>query len=147
MLSIIITHHQTPVLLKLCLKSIKENIGELKHEIIVADSQSKEKDQEMIKEKFPQVKFISFSKNVGYAKIVNAGIKKSEGNYLLILNADIIIFKEAIQQLINFLEKNPQIGLVGPQLLTFTNQIQDSCFRFPTIGTILVRRTFFGKLA
>jgi len=146
MLSIIITHHQTPVLLKICLKSIKENIGQLEHEIIVVDSQAELINQDLIKEKFPSVRFISFSENLGYAKIVNKGIESSRGEYLLILNADVIILKESINRLLEFIKSHSQVGIVGPQLLTFSNFVQSSCFRFPNIGAILARRTFLGKL-
>jgi len=146
MLSIIVTHHRTPALLKLCLKSIKENIGDFKYEIIVVDSQAEKETQDLIKEKFPQIKFISFLKNVGYAKIVNAGIRAVQGEYVLILNADILVFKEAVAQLLKFIQSHPQVGIVGPQLLTFSHQIQNSCFRFPSIGVILARRTFLGRL-
>ena len=154
MLSIIITHHRTPVLLKLCLKSIKENIGplanaqgkQIEHEIIVVDSQAEPETQDLIKEKFPSVRFISFPKNVGYAKIVNKGIESSQGEYLLILNADIIVLKESINRLLEFIQSHPQVGLVGPQLLTFSNFVQDSCFCFPNIGAIIARRTFLGRL-
>ncbi len=154
MLSIIVTHHQTPVLLKLCLKSIKENIGsfgmspneQFRYEIIIVDSQADQEIQESIKEKFPTVQFISFSKNVGYAKIVNEGIKATQGEYILILNADIIVLDKAISRLWEYLEKHPDVGIVGPQLLTFSNQIQGSCFSFPSLGAIIARRTFLGKL-
>lgn len=146
MLSIIITHHQTLALLKLCLKSIKENIGALEHEVIVVDSQSKKSTRELIKEESPKVKIIHFSKNVGYAKIVNAGLKTAKGEYILILNADIIILKESISKMLEFIENHPEVGIVGPQLLTFSNQPQNSCFRFPSLGVILARRTFLGKL-
>ncbi|MFH1966366.1 MAG: glycosyltransferase family 2 protein [Patescibacteria group bacterium] len=145
-LSIIITHYQTPVLLKLCLKSIQENIGQLDHEIIVADSQSKKETNDLLKEEFPQVKLISFLKNVGYAKLVNEGIKIAQGDYLFIINHDIIILKDAIPKMLDYMEKNSQVGIIGPQLLTFSNQSQISCFRFPTISTIIARRTFLGKL-
>ena len=146
MLSIIITHHKTPVLLKLCLKSIKENIGELEYETIIGDSESDREVRAEIQEKFPAIKFITFKKNIGYAKIVNAGLELAKGEYILILNADIIILKGAIERLLNFLKERPLVGLVGPQLLTFTNKVQDSCFHFPTLGAILARRTFLGKL-
>ncbi|MBL7155456.1 MAG: glycosyltransferase family 2 protein [Candidatus Portnoybacteria bacterium] len=150
MLSIIITHHRTPVLLKLCLKSIKENIGQFEHEIIVVDSQAEPVNQDLIKEKFPSIRFISFSKNLGYAKIVNKGIESSQGEYLLILNADIIVLKESINRLLEFIKGHPRVGIVAPQLLTFTNEVQSSCFRHPDfwgfMGFIAARRTFLGKL-
>ncbi len=146
MLSIIITHHQTPVLLKLCLKSIEENVGQFDYEIIIVDSESRPETEELIKDKFAQAKLISFSKNVGYAKIVNEGLKTAQGKYVLILNADVIILKESLRRLWEYLEQYPDVGIVGPQLLTFSNQVQNSCFHFPSLGAIMARRTFFSKL-
>lgn len=147
MLSIIITHHRAPVLLKLCLKSIQENIGRIEREIIIVDSQSEQETRELIRDGFPQVKIIPFSKNLGYAKIVNKGIKESRGEYILILNADIIITEKSVERLLEFIQDNPRVGIVGPQLLSFSNEVQNSCFRFPTIGAIIARRTFLGKLS
>ena len=146
MLSIIITHHQTPALLKLCLKSIRDNIGDIEHEIIIAESESRVKDQQEIQEVFGEVNFISFEENLGYAKLVNSGLRQTKGEYILILNADIIVLKGAIKEMLQFIEEHPLVGMVGPQLLTFANKVQPSCFHFPTLGAILARRTFLGKL-
>lgn len=136
-LSIIITHHRTPELLALCLKSIQENIGDVKHEIIVVDSESKKEIQ--------APKVVAFKKNLGYSKIVNAGIKQAKGDYILILNADIVVLKDSIQEMIKYMEENPDIGILGPQLLDSSDNIQISCFTNPSLGTILARRTLFGK--
>jgi len=46
MISIVITHHQTPELLYLCIKSIKHTIKNIKHEIIVVDSEAIDKTKE-----------------------------------------------------------------------------------------------------
>ncbi len=147
MISFVITHCQTPVLLKLCLKSIKDNVGDLNYEIIVSDSQAGKSIRELIEEKFPQVKYLPFPKNVGYAKLVNKGIKFSKGEYILILNADILILKDTVKQMVEYMEENPEVGIIGPRLLTFSNQPQVSCFRFPTISAIVARRTFLKRLS
>jgi len=146
MLSIIITHHRTPILLKLCLKSIKESIGQIEHEIFIVDSEAEKETQELIKENFSKIQFVSFEKNVGYAKLVNSGLKKSRGEYILFLNADILVSQNSISRLIEYLEENNQVGIVGPRLLTFNHLPQNSCFRFPTIGGFIARRTFLGKI-
>lgn len=145
-LSIIITHHNTPELLDLCVKSVKETINNLPYEIIVVDSESGEKTEELIREKYPEIKLIAFKKNLGYSKAVNAGIKEAVGGYILILNADIIILDSAVSEMIKFMEKNPAVGIVGPQLLDFNNNIQVSCFSNPTPKAIFARRTFWGKI-
>lgn len=128
MLSIIITHHKTPELLDLCLNSIKETIGNIKHEIVIVDSEFQEKTKEIISDKYPEVKFLPFKKNIGYSKIVNAGLKKVKGDYVLILNADIIVLNGAIPQMLKFLKENSKVGMVAPQLLDFYGQYSNFMF-------------------
>ncbi len=143
MLSIIVTHYRTPALLKSCLKSIKENIDGIEYELIILDSQSEKKTRDMIEEEYPQAKIIHFSENVAnYGKLVNSGIEVAKGDYVLILNHDIVVLGDAIKKLIEYMEENSRVGIIGPQLLTFSNEVQKSCFRFPTISSVLVRRTF-----
>jgi GT2 family glycosyltransferase len=144
-LSIIITHHKTPELLCLCLKSIKDNVKKIPYEIIVVDSESDGSAQELIQEKFFKVKFISFKKNLGYSKIVNTALKKVKGDYILIINADIIVLNSAVSEMLSFMKKNPDVGVVAPQLLDFTNNVQVSCFSKPSFKAIIARRTFLGK--
>lgn len=146
MLSIIITHHKTPELLDLCLKSIKDTVKNIKKEIIVVDSESKEEIEELLREKHPGVKYIPFKKNVGYSKLVNAGLRKVKGDYILILNADIIILEGSISGMLKYMKNHPRVGILAPQLLDFTNNVQISCFSEPSLGAILARRTFLGKL-
>lgn len=145
MLSIIVTHHNTPELLDLCLKSIKDTVKNIKHEILVVDSEAKENAEELIEDRYPEINYIPFKKNLGYSKIVNAGFKKAKGDYILILNADIIVLEESVSKMLKYIKNRPEIGILAPQLLDFTNNIQNSCFSFPTLLAILARRTFWGK--
>ena len=145
-LSIIITHHKTPELLYLCIKSVKDAVRNIDYEIIITDSEAKKENQELIKEKWPEVEFISFKKNLGYSGLVNEGIKKSKGDYILILNADIIVLDNAVEKMLDYMKSNNEVGIIGPQLIDFAGNIQDSCFKDPDIKSILARRTFLGKL-
>jgi hypothetical protein len=144
-LSIIITHHNTLELLDLCIKSIKDTVKDLSYEVIVVDSEADEGNKEFLKDKYSEVGYLAFEKNLGYSKIVNEGIKKAVGEYILILNADIIVLENTISEMVTYLDKHKDVGIVGPQLLDFTNNIQISCFTNPTPKTILARRTFLGK--
>ena len=146
-LSIVVTHYNTPELLDLCIKSIKDNVENLKYEIIVVDGESKEKTREFINEKYPDIKLIPIEKNVGYSKIVNVGLREAIGEYVLILNADIIVLNNAVAEMVNFLDEHKKVGIVGSQLLDFTNNIQASCFTNPNLKAIVARRTFLGKTA
>jgi len=145
-LSIIITHHRTPELLDLCLKSIKETVEGIKCEIIICDGESEEQSREFIQDRYPEIKIIPFKKNSGYSKIVNAGLKQAIADYILILNADIIVLNKTIHKMLKFMEDNPNVGISATQLVDFVGNIQASCFAKPTLGAILARRTIFGKL-
>ncbi|TSC53351.1 MAG: Uncharacterized protein LiPW39_314 [Parcubacteria group bacterium LiPW_39] len=144
-LSIIVTNYKTPELLKLCLESVKIAGAGLDYEILVLDSESQEETGEILKEDFPEVKYFPFKKNTGYARLVNAGLARAGGRYILILNADIILFKDSLQKMVEYLEKNPKVGMLGPQLLNFNGTVQESCFRFHRPMSIVYRRTFLGR--
>lgn len=159
-LSIIINHYQTPHLLKLCLKNLMENLPEdLETEIIITDSKTRKETQEMLTKlesslistplegRFSLLTgFVPSEKNIGFGRVVNLGLKKVRGKYILIINADIIINKkETIPLMLDYLSKHPKVGLLGPQLLNFNSSIQNSCFRFYTPAVILCRRSFLGK--
>lgn len=148
LLSVIINHYQTPRLLKECLESLKKvlPLDGLETEIIVTDSQSQPAIQKMLAGLFPEITLIAHPRNLGFGKIVNSGLKKAQGKFILILNADIVIKqKEAISLLLNYLDNRPEVGLAGPQLLYPNGQPQNSCFRDYTPSVVLCRRTFWSK--
>lgn len=146
-LSIIITAYKKAELLELCINSIKKNIGnKIDYEIIVVDSETEEDISDLMIDKFPKITFLKNKKNQGFGKLVNQGLKRARGEYLFIINHDIIIKGSAIQELLTFIKKNKTVGLVAPRLINFDGRIQPSAFRFYSWKTILYRRTFLGKL-
>lgn len=146
-LSIIILNYKNPALLRLCLKSITKSLdSKTKHEIIVIDSESSVETRSVAMDEFKNIKLIPFKENIGYTRGNNAGIKASCGDYILLLNPDVILLDNCVEKMINFLEQNKNVGLIGPQLLNFDGTRQDSCFRFVTIPIVFIRRSFLGKL-
>ncbi len=132
------------------MRSIKENLknADFSWEMIVTDGATIEKTAEMMKEQFPETIFISFEKNVGFGKLVNAAIEKAKGEYLFIINADILAEEEGVmKKILDYVEKNNDVGMVGPKLLNVNDTVQQSCFRFYTPSTVLCRRTFLGKIS
>lgn len=144
-LSIIINHYKSPEVLKLCLRYLKQNAPK-DAEFIVTDSETTEKTENMMRYDFPEIKFLSESKNIGFAKSVNKGVRNANGEFLLIINADVIVSdKNAIPKLLEYFSNNPNIGIIGPRLLNINGEHQFSCFHFYSPLTILARRTPFGK--
>jgi len=144
-LSIIVTSYKNPPVLRLCLESLRKNVLCKNYEILVLDSSTEEDTEMMMREDFPDVKFFPFKNNLGFSKLVNNGLKKTKGDYILILNADIIIEKKSADILLQQLKNNPSIGIIGPKLLNFDGKVQPSCFKFYTPSIIIYRRTFLGR--
>ena len=145
LLSIIITSYKNPELLKLCIDSIKKNITISDYEIIVSDCETVDEVVSLMREDYPEVKFITSEKNLYYGGEVREGYKLAQGKYILILNDDILVKKGTVEGLVSYLETHQSVGIVGPQLLNFNETVQPSCFRFLTPLTIIYRRTFLGK--
>ena len=74
----------------------------------------------------------------------NLGIDRSSGEFLLVLNPDTVLSKNAISSLLSYIRANPRIGLVGPKLVYPDGRLQASCSRFPTFFVPILRRTFLG---
>ena len=144
-LSIIITSFKQPEILKACVESIKKSARGFDYEIIEIDSASEEDTQSMMKENFPDVKLFPFKENVGFQELVKKGYEMSKGEYILVMNGDMVVKEDAIFRLLDYVKNHPEVGIAGPQLFGFNDEVQDSCFRFYTPLTIIYRRTILGK--
>ena len=131
----------------LCLRSVKEASEGLLSEIFVLDSEGEEETAEAIRSDWPSIRFFQFKKNIGYAKLINVGLREAKGDFYLILNADILATKDSLKKMLDYLAQNPKAGLAAPQLLNFNGSIQESYFRFHRALTVIYRRTFLGKTA
>ena len=144
-LSVIITNHKTPELLDLCLESVKKAAVGLDYEVFISDSEVGLEKDGWTGKGTDKIKYFPFEKNVGYAKLVNKGLAEAKGEFVLILNADIILEEDSLKKMISFFENEPRAGILGPKLLNFNGSTQASRFRFYKPSTILFRRTFWKK--
>lgn len=144
-LSIIILNYKTKNLTKELLKNLLDLKLPFEHEIIVVDNASFDGLDLIVKEKFPSVKFIQSQKNGGFAYGNNLGIKEASGKYILICNPDLAILTPAIEQMLAYMEQNPQVALAGPRLINADKSIQYSCTAFPDWRLPIYRRTMFSE--
>jgi GT2 family glycosyltransferase len=147
-LSIIIVSYNTKKLTLQCIKSVLDSVLKLKYEIIVVDNASTDGTLRLIQKskiknshfakasrdaQKPIIRIIQNNRNLGFAKANNQGIKNSKGKYKLLLNSDTKVKGNAIEKMIEFAEKIPNVGVVGARLINPDGSIQPSVFRLPTI--------------
>lgn len=120
--------------LKECLQSIFLHSGGVSIEVIVFDNASSDNTARMVRDEYPQVRLIENLTNIGFGKGNNIAIKECQGKYTLLLNPDIVIKQICFTELISWLEKLPQTGVVGCRLVNIDGSIQESFFKsFPSI--------------
>jgi len=101
----------------------------------------------MLKEQFPEVRFIASAVNAGFAAGNNIGIEKAQGRYIHILNPDITVLPGSLEAMVRYMDEHPDVGILAPQLLNPDKSVQYSCYRFPTPMIPVYRRTPLAKTA
>ena len=99
------------------INSIREKTYNLNYEIIVVDN-SQNEDEFSKLEEINDIILIDAKENLGYGKGNNLGASYSKGKYLFFLNTDTLLVNNAIFELFSFMEKNPNVGIDGPNLFT-----------------------------
>ena len=138
--SIVIISWKMKNLLQKCLQTIYMFTKDVSFEVIVIDNNSQDGTSEMIESEFPQIRLIKNPENRGVAPARNQGIKETKGKYILILDADMELVDNSIKHLFDFMENNPEAGIVGCKLVDKDFNLQSSCKRFPTLLAFLFRR-------
>lgn len=102
-------------------------------EIIFVDNGSVDGSVEFIKKNYPKTVLIENSENYAIAKGNNIGIKRAKGDYILLLNNDVIVGKDYLLELVEGFEKLPQASIIQSKIVLMQNpEILDSCGSFWT---------------
>lgn len=112
-----------------CLTSLYEQTQGLDLDVIVVDNASKDGTVEAIRKKFPSMKLILNSENLGFSRAVNQGLRQLDAKYYVLLNPDAMLLDRALPRLIQFMEENPQAGICVPKVLNSDGSIQLQCRR------------------
>ena len=119
LISIIILNYNAGDLLVECVNSIfKSNYKNF--EVIVVDNVSKDNSHIICKKKFPDITLIENNENLGYCGGNNIGIERAKGEFLIILNPDVIVETEWINELLNGFRRYGD-GLYQPKILADTD--------------------------
>src|SRR5271166_1765751 len=88
-LSIVIVSWNAKSYIQECLESAALYCPSHSSEVIVVDNASTDGSSEVVLQRFPQVKLVQNSSNLGFAKANNIGISLSLGKYVCLINSDV----------------------------------------------------------
>jgi len=95
-------------------------------EVILVDNGSVDDSVDRISAKYPALKIIKNSENLGFTGGNNLGMKeamKHSPGYIMLLNNDTIVHESMLSELLKAIESNGEIGMVGPKIYYYGDNI------------------------
>jgi O-antigen biosynthesis protein len=108
-----------------CLKSIAATCAEHDIEVIVMDDCSPT-DAATALAKVEGVKSIRNEKNLGFLQTCNRGVEITRGEYVVILNNDIILTEGWLQAMVDVFVQHKNVGMVGAKLIYPDGVLQEA---------------------
>ena len=144
--SILIVNWNTRRYLRECLQSIQDTVKGLEYEVIVVDNASRDGSADMVRLEFPQVRLVANAENLGFARGNNLALSHASGQYLLVMNPDVVLLESTVEHLVSFARTRSDAGMLSPKLLNADRTPQSFYGRIPTLSTIFFLYTYFGVL-
>jgi hypothetical protein len=94
------------------------------------------------------VNIIANRRNLGFAKANNQAINASIGKYIILLNNDTVLQNNALDKMVNLLEKNRDVGVVASKIVEIDGKtIIRTCRSFPSpFSAIFGRASLFTRI-
>lgn len=105
-----------------CLRSL-EHLTYHNVNVVVVDNASSDGSEAAIRAAYPTLTFIQTGANLGFTGGNNVGIRHALENgadYVLLLNNDTIVAPDFISVMVEVMEQNPEVGVVGPMIYYFS---------------------------
>ena len=115
-LSVIIVSYNVRDYLRESIRSVIVGSAGMETEIIVVDNDSHDGSAIVIESEFPEVRLIASGSNEGFSAACNRGITASSGEFILILNPDTLIFHDALEKALLFMNSHPDAGASGARM-------------------------------
>lgn len=114
---------------------------------VVVDNASGDGSADAVEATFSRAAVIREDKNLGFGKASNRGIERSRGEFVLLLNPDVMVDRNCVKTLADFLAANPAVGAVGPRLERPDGEPDLAARRgFPTPRAAFYRLAFLSRL-
>ncbi|WP_296873953.1 glycosyltransferase family 2 protein [uncultured Methanobrevibacter sp.] len=140
-LSVVIVNYQTFELTKNTIDSILEYDYPFSYEIFVVDNASGDDSLKRLQDYFgDKVRFIASKENNGFAAGNNQALREATGRYQLLLNSDTIVWQHTLENIYDYMQKNPDVGACGCRVLLEDGDLDKACKRsFPNVKNSFFR--------
>ena len=139
----VIVNYNTADLLRRCLQHSFASVTDHQFTLTVVDNGSADASLAMVRADFPAVATIRSERNLGFAGGNNLALRAilaeraaeadPDHEYVLLINTDLFLAPETVETLVGFMERHPEVGVVGPRVEKRDGTLDLACRRrFPT---------------
>lgn len=116
-----------------CLQSLKEIEDKVLMEVWIVDNASWDSSFLEAKKRFPKFHYIKNDENLGFGKAQNIVLKQLKTEYVLMLNPDTLVNSKALLFMLEFMDKNEDVGAATCKILKIDGSTDLAAHRgFPT---------------
>ncbi len=116
--SAIIVNWNGKDLLRECLDSLRTQTRRA-DEILVVDNGSTDGSQAMVRERYPEVSLVELGENKGFSIANNVGIRRARGDYIALLNNDLLLDPAWVERMASALDADPALGSCACKMLFY----------------------------
>ncbi|TAL43780.1 MAG: glycosyltransferase family 2 protein, partial [Methylovulum sp.] len=144
-ISIAIVTYNSEKVVRECIASLLAQVIDTAYEltVLVIDNKSQDATVDIVQGYAGEnntIKLIQNATNSGFGTAHNIAINQVDSGYHIICNPDIIINNETINALADYMERNPDIGILCPRFINPDGSLQANNHRNPTILDLALRR-------
>ena len=123
-----------------CLKSLSEQTDQ-DFEVLMIDNGSTDGSVSWVRAHYPSVRIRAYRRNTGFCKAVNAGIRLSHAEYVLLLNNDVVCDRDMVRRLHEAMDARPGAFSACAKLLQMSDptKIDDAGDVYSALGWALAR--------
>lgn len=132
-ITVIIVNWNAGEYLQKTIETLFQYNNNISYETIIIDNLSDKEEESYLyldqTLKYNNITVVKSEENLGFAKANNLGMKLAKGRNFFILNPDVIFQDNCLKILSDYLDDNPNVGMVGPKVLNIDGTFQGSCMR------------------
>ncbi|MEW6471659.1 MAG: glycosyltransferase [Actinomycetota bacterium] len=146
-LSLLVVSWRTRDLLAECLDTIAAELDGLSYEVVVVDNDSGDGTANLVAERAAaddRIRPILSDTNTGFAGGNNLAYRASRGEFVGVVNPDLLVNRDAVYTMVERLRADPSIGVLSCDLVGMDGRQQTLHRRLPTLTNLLFTRTRWG---
>jgi GT2 family glycosyltransferase len=117
-LSVIIVNYNLCEMLRQSLNTLTEAGKNIDYEVFIVDNFSNDGSVEMIQNEFPKFHVVASQRHQSYAKLCNEALSLASGQYILLVNPDILSSTQTLERAIEFMDAHQDAGGLGVRMIT-----------------------------